>query len=79
MYLLYLFVLADDLLASNWVVLDTVVPRVDDKFAESTEPTVAADSEERRVKERVIFAQVVFALRSNISTDHKQCLFICLR
>jgi len=62
-YLLYLFVLADDFLAGDRVLLDTVVPGVDDQFAERTEPTVAADSEQWSVEERMILTEVVLTLR----------------
>jgi len=62
-YLLYLFVLADDLLAGDWVVFRAVVSRVDDQLTERAEPTVAADCEQRRVKERMILTEVVFTLR----------------
>ena len=62
-YLLYLFVLADHLLAGDRVVFGAVVARVDNEFTEGAEATVSADGEERRVEERMILTKVIFTLR----------------
>jgi len=70
-YLLYLFVLADHLLASNRVMLDTVVSGVDNKFTECAEPTVTTDSEQGSVKERMIFTKIIFTLRPK---QHQQTI-----
>ena len=62
-YLLYLFVLADDLLAGDWIMLDAVISSIHNKLAECTETAVTTDGKQRRVKERMILTEIIFTLR----------------
>jgi len=62
-YLLYLFVLADDLLAGDWIMLDAVISSVHNELAERTETAVTTDSKQRSVKERMILTEIIFTLR----------------
>jgi len=72
-YLLNLFVLADDLLASNGVMFDTVISRIDDQFTERSEATVTTDCEQRSVKEWMILTQIIFTLRPSQHQQHTCC------